>query len=187
MNQQCNPFFWLAFPSVIEEGFIIYLFIRKIFLAENCVDIWKVLFVIGALSHQTIHDFIFWIYFCSFRFPAGVPWKKYSGELGGLSIHIVVPGKDKTLGLHPISFCSFDVQIIVNKTMWIMLSIILSRLDNLQKQEAREGPQNGMLSNTNEYPKEYVLACQWGHITRYITLSFSISCIDCSTLNYGCF
>lgn len=43
-------------------------------------------------------------FFC--RFPGGVPWKNYSGELDGLNVHIVVPGKDKALGLH-----SFNVLI----------------------------------------------------------------------------
>lgn len=35
-------------------------------------------------------------------FPKGAPWKKYSGELGGLNVHIVVPGKDKTLGVDSV-------------------------------------------------------------------------------------
>ncbi|XP_024367530.1 5'-methylthioadenosine/S-adenosylhomocysteine nucleosidase isoform X2 [Physcomitrium patens] len=35
-------------------------------------------------------------------FPSGVPWKKYSGEIDGLDVHIVVPGKDKTLGVDSV-------------------------------------------------------------------------------------
>jgi hypothetical protein len=31
-------------------------------------------------------------------FPKAVPWKKYSGTHEGLSVHIVVPGKDFNLG-----------------------------------------------------------------------------------------
>jgi hypothetical protein len=33
-----------------------------------------------------------------YRFPKAVPWKKYSGTHEGLSVHIVVPGKDFNLG-----------------------------------------------------------------------------------------
>ncbi|XP_024395760.1 5'-methylthioadenosine nucleosidase [Physcomitrium patens] len=35
-------------------------------------------------------------------FPGGVPWKKYSGVLDGLNVHIVVPGKDKALGVDSV-------------------------------------------------------------------------------------
>lgn len=35
-------------------------------------------------------------------FPKGAPWKKYSGDLGGLNVHVVVPGKDKTLGVDSV-------------------------------------------------------------------------------------
>jgi 5'-methylthioadenosine nucleosidase len=35
-------------------------------------------------------------------FPKGAPWKKFSGEIDGLTIHIVVPGKDKTLGVDSV-------------------------------------------------------------------------------------
>lgn len=34
------------------------------------------------------------------RFPKGVPWRKYSGGIDGLKLHIVVPGKDKSLGVY---------------------------------------------------------------------------------------
>jgi len=35
-------------------------------------------------------------------FPKGSPWKKYSGDVGGLNVHVVVPGKDKTLGVDSV-------------------------------------------------------------------------------------
>jgi hypothetical protein len=33
-------------------------------------------------------------------FPKALPWKKYSGTHEGLSVHVVVPGKDLKLGKH---------------------------------------------------------------------------------------
>ncbi|KAH9554766.1 hypothetical protein CY35_08G078900 [Sphagnum magellanicum] len=35
-------------------------------------------------------------------FPKAVPWKKYSGTHEGLSVHIVVPGKDFNLGVDSV-------------------------------------------------------------------------------------
>ncbi|KAG0614754.1 hypothetical protein M758_6G201600 [Ceratodon purpureus] len=35
-------------------------------------------------------------------FPKGAPWKKYSGDLDALNVHVVIPGKDKSLGVDSV-------------------------------------------------------------------------------------
>lgn len=62
--------------------------------------------------------------FC--RFPSGVPWKKYSGEIDGLDVHIVVPGKDKTLGLHYLT-CHF-ISLTWEFSSWTRALLVLSKM-----------------------------------------------------------